>query len=158
MGTGKLVVCRLLNREAPSPWLVKGKHYMSSREERLLAGCSNQWVVMSFPSGSVVKKICLPMQKTQEMIPGWGRSLGGGNGNPFQGMQRVGYHWACTLLHYIPFSNKYKNERSVENCLPTAFAEVICDFLIFVLMCTFPTYLTWAFTAYSSIAILPILT
>ena len=58
----------------------------------------------------------------------------------------------------IPFSNKYRNEKSMENCLPTAFAKVICEFLIFVLMCPFPTYLTWAFTAYSSIVILPILT
>ena len=58
----------------------------------------------------------------------------------------------------IPFSNKYRNERSMENWLPTAFAQVICDFLSFVLMCTFPTYLTWAFTAYSSTVILPILT
>ena len=58
----------------------------------------------------------------------------------------------------IPFSNKYRNEKSVENCLPTAFAKVIYECLIVVLMFPFPTYLTLAFTAYSSIVILPILT
>ena len=56
MGTDKLVVvCRLLNHEAPPPWLVR-ESIMSSREERLLVGCSNQWVVMGFPTGSVVKE------------------------------------------------------------------------------------------------------
>ena len=42
---------------------------------------------MAFPGDANVKGIHLPMQEIQEKvgsIPGWGRSLGGGNGNPFQ--------------------------------------------------------------------------
>ena len=38
-------------------------------------------VFLSFPGGSVVKRIYLPMQ---EMLCGLERSLGEGNGNPFQ--------------------------------------------------------------------------
>ena len=34
---------------------------------------SRKYVVLGFPSASVVKKICLPFQEMQEM---WGQSLG----------------------------------------------------------------------------------
>ena len=42
--------------------------------------------LMGFPSGTVVKKIGLSMKETQERssVPASGRSLGVGNGNPFQ--------------------------------------------------------------------------
>ena len=44
-------------------------------------------LTMGFPGGSVVK-ICLPIQEMQKIrvhsIPRWGRSPGGGHGNPLQ--------------------------------------------------------------------------
>ena len=77
-----------------------------------------------FPGGSVVKN--LPINAEDEgWIPGLGRSLGEGNGNPFQysslensivkepeepqsmGSQRVGHDWATnTFTHkaYLTFN------------------------------------------------------
>ena len=68
---------------------------------------------MAFPGDANVKGIHLPMQEIQEKvgsIPGWGRSLGGGNGNPFQysflanswGLQSMGLQsgtWLSTHTH-----------------------------------------------------------
>ena len=41
---------------------------------------------MSFPGGSVVKNTPANAGAAGDMslVPGWGRSLGGGNGNPLQ--------------------------------------------------------------------------
>ena len=46
--------------------------------------CNN--VYMAFTRGTVVRRICLPMQETGDagLIPWLGSSPGGGNGNQFQ--------------------------------------------------------------------------
>ena len=67
---------------------------------------------MSFPGGSVVKNPPARAGAVGDMslIPGWGRSPGGGNDNSLQyscqdspvdrgAWQRVGHDWACTGAH-----------------------------------------------------------
>ena len=81
----------------------------------LSLSCSNT----GFPGGSVVKNLPANAEDSS-LIPGSGRSPGGGNGNPFQytcwkkipwqrslvgyspwGSQRVGHDWAHTRMHAI---------------------------------------------------------
>ena len=78
-----------------------------------LAACG---LVKGFPGGSVVENLPVDARDTGDtgLIPGWGRSSRGGNGNPPQyssgkilwaeesgglqsmGLQRVGYDWVHT--------------------------------------------------------------
>ena len=67
-----------------------------------------------FPDGTVIKKICLPVEETKEMaslIPGSGRAFGGGSGNPLQYSCREnpmdrGAWWAA--VHGVAESNMTK--------------------------------------------------
>ena len=45
------------------------------------------------------------MQETWGSIPGWGRSLGGGNGNPFQS-SCLENPMDCSLVGYSPWGRK----------------------------------------------------
>ena len=54
-----------------------------------------------FPGGSVVKNLPA-MQETWVLIPGLGRSPGGGHGNPLQYSCLEGPHGLRSLMGYIP--------------------------------------------------------
>ena len=117
----KTVAWRTTRTRLTDPFTLMGRQEMATRLEQ--GPC-----VVGFPSGSVVENPPASTGDTGDVgsIPGWGRSPGGGNGNPLQysclkhpmhrrvwwatvhRLQRVGHNYAhthkYTICLYSPIS------------------------------------------------------